>query len=79
MGRTSRRKARWVRPDAMVQRPLVAQAHKEKNKARLHTACYGLSATEGNNEKGIFNSNEIQAMIDEFHIEDPVGVFFARE
>lgn len=32
----------------------------------------------GKMQKGIFNSNEIQAMIDEFHIEDPVGVFFAK-
>lgn len=32
----------------------MAQADKKKNEARLHTACYGLSATEGNNERILF-------------------------
>nr|DAM59183.1 MAG TPA: hypothetical protein [Caudoviricetes sp.] len=38
----------------MVQHSLVAQAEKAKNKKRLHTACYGLFATEGNNERILF-------------------------
>lgn len=32
----------------------------------------------GKMQKGIFNSNEIQTMIDEFYIEDPIDVFFAK-
>ena len=33
----------------------------------------------GKMQKGIFGSDEIQTMIDEFHIEDPAAIFFARE
>ena len=29
--------------------------------------------------KGIFGSDEIQIMVDTFHIEDPMAVFFVRE
>lgn len=30
-------------------------------------------------KNGVFGSDEIQIMIDELHIEDPVSIFFARE
>ncbi len=30
-------------------------------------------------EKGIFGSDEIQIMIDELHIENPIDIFFAKE
>lgn len=33
----------------------------------------------GKMQKGVFGSDEIQIMIDEFHIENPVSIFFARE
>lgn len=29
--------------------------------------------------KGVFGSDEIQAMIDMLHIEDPASIFFAQE
>ncbi len=30
-------------------------------------------------KNGVFGSDEIQIMIDELHIEDPVSIFFAKE
>jgi predicted transcriptional regulator len=30
-------------------------------------------------KKGVFGSDEIQKMIDEYQIEDPMGVFFCRK
>lgn len=30
-------------------------------------------------KNGIFGSDEIQTMIDELHIEDPMPIFFAKE
>lgn len=30
-------------------------------------------------KKGVFGSDEIQIMIDELHIENPVDIFFAKE
>lgn len=30
-------------------------------------------------KNGVFNSDEIQIMIDELHIEDPAAIFFAKE
>ncbi len=30
-------------------------------------------------KKGVFGSDEIQIMIDELHIEDPIAIFFAKE
>lgn len=30
-------------------------------------------------QKGVFGSDEIQIMIDELHIENPVEIFFAKE
>lgn len=30
-------------------------------------------------KNGIFGSNEIQIMIDELHIDDPVSIFFANK
>ena len=30
-------------------------------------------------QKGVFGSNEIQIMIDELHIKNPVEIFFAKE
>lgn len=30
-------------------------------------------------KNGVFGSDEIQIMIDELHIEDPVSIFFARK
>lgn len=30
-------------------------------------------------KNGVFGSDEIQIMIDELHIEDPMPIFFARE
>lgn len=33
----------------------------------------------GKMQRGIFNSNEIQIMIDKFHIEDPVSIFFTKD
>lgn len=30
-------------------------------------------------KKGVFGSDEMQAMIDMLHIEDPAAVFFAKE
>lgn len=30
-------------------------------------------------QKGVFGSDEIQIMIDELHIENPMDVFFAKE
>jgi hypothetical protein len=33
----------------------------------------------GKMQRGVFGSDEIQTMIDEFHIEDPTSIFFARE
>lgn len=30
-------------------------------------------------KNGVFGSNEIQIMIDELHIEDPISIFFAKE
>ena len=29
--------------------------------------------------KGVFGSDEIQVMIDELHIDDPMAIFFAKE
>lgn len=33
----------------------------------------------GKMKNGVFGSNEIQIMIDELHISDPVAIFFAKE
>ena len=30
-------------------------------------------------KNGVFGSDEIQIMIDELHIDDPVAIFFAKE
>lgn len=30
-------------------------------------------------QKGVFGSDEIQTMIDELHIDDPMSVFFAKD
>lgn len=30
-------------------------------------------------KNGVFGSDEIQIMIDELHIDDPVSIFFAKE
>lgn len=30
-------------------------------------------------KNGVFGSDEIQIMIDELHIEDPMSIFFAKE
>ncbi|MDE5588216.1 MAG: DUF739 domain-containing protein [Acetatifactor sp.] len=30
-------------------------------------------------KKGVFGSDEIQVMIDELHIENPMDIFFARQ
>lgn len=30
-------------------------------------------------KNGVFGSNEIQIMIDELHIENPIEIFFAKE
>ena len=30
-------------------------------------------------QKGVFGSDEIQVMIDELHIENPMEIFFAKE
>lgn len=30
-------------------------------------------------KNGVFGSDEIQIMIDELHIEDPISIFFAKE
>lgn len=30
-------------------------------------------------KNGVFGSDEIQIMIDNLHIEDPIGIFFAKE
>lgn len=30
-------------------------------------------------QKGVFGSDEIQTMIDELHIENPMEIFFAKE
>lgn len=30
-------------------------------------------------KNGVFGSDEIQIMIDELHIDDPMAIFFARE
>lgn len=52
----------------------------EKPKLTL-LKCLGLHLKRSMEEwqKGVFGSDEIQTMIDEFHIEDPAAIFFARE
>ena len=33
----------------------------------------------GKMKNGVFGSDEIQVMIDELHIDDPMAIFFAKE